>query len=542
MSTSALDTSTGTDPTSAEPPRALPPVLGKLVSGTFWMALRTPLQAVLAFWSIPLLIGAFGEGRYAAYTFAWGFGFFQFLLEFGMSSALQRQVTDRWTRGDRSGVDRSISCGIAFYAVMALVQAAALLAVAYLALPETEFAGRPYRLIVQLLWLQALTAPCYGMTVVVSSVLQAARRYEVIPRFELLIVALRFGVLAGGIASGASLIAIVASQTVVQVALGLGPATWVMIRELGYVPRLARVKLSDFRALAGISASMFMIQLSVVLADKIDTTVLGFVLDNPEEAVAAYGVVSKPFLQVRQMGWMLAFFVMPAVTSLAAAGDRAGIDRVKYDGARLHAAAVLPVGLLAAVYAAPFLELWVGDVFAGRIPELARLLRLFLIATVPLLVSVHVQMATGLGKVRVVAIAALVGALINFPLSYVLTLRLGVSGVIWGTVLTTLVSNWLVPGAYTFRLLEMSLGTYLRRTLLAPMVGGAALLATSWALNASGFSADPRGGALFARMLPMVIHLSVGLLAFAAGYLAVPTGRADLLLLLAKFRRRGEAS
>src|SRR5690606_31663007 len=110
--------------------------------------------------------------------------------------------------------------------------------------------------------------------------------------------------------------------------------------------------------LAQISFYMFLIHLSVVLADKIDTTVLGFVLKDPARAVAAYTAVSSPFLQLRQMGWTLAYFVMPAVASLAAAGDRDGLDRVTYDGARLHTAAVLPVGLLAFLHAGPFLELW----------------------------------------------------------------------------------------------------------------------------------------------------------------------------------------
>ena len=145
-----------------------------------------------------------------------------------------------------------------------------------------------------------------------------------------------------------------------------------MVRELGYVPRPVRVRLGDFGVLAKISFYMFLIQLSVVLADKIDTTVLGFALTDPEEAVAAYAVVSKPFLQLRQMGWMLCYLVMPAVASLVAADDRAALDRVKYDGARLHTAAVLPVGLLAALYAGPFLELWIGAQFPGRVPELAR--------------------------------------------------------------------------------------------------------------------------------------------------------------------------
>src|SRR5881227_2927342 len=111
------------------PKKPLPPVLGRLLRGSIWLAIRTPLQVVFAFWSIPLTIHAIGD-LYGAYGFAWGFGFLQMLLEFGMSSALQRQVAETWTRGDRRGVDRAIACGMNFYAAMAVVQAAALLAIA----------------------------------------------------------------------------------------------------------------------------------------------------------------------------------------------------------------------------------------------------------------------------------------------------------------------------------------------------------------------------------------------------------------------------
>lgn len=518
--------------------RPLPPVMARLLSGSFWLALRTPLQAIFAFWSIPLMVGTFGRDLFGAYGFAWGFGFTQFLLEFGMSSALQRQVSDCWTRGDREGVDRAIACGTSFYAFMALAQIGVLLGVAYFALPQTDFSGQPYRFIVQLLWLQALTAPFYGISVLASSVLQAARRYDYLPRFELAIVVLRFAVLWAGVHVGASFLAIIAAQLAVQIVLSIGPAFWVMVRELNYIPKLRKVRLADFRSLMQISFYLFLIQLSIVLADKIDTTVLGFALANPEKAIAEYSVVSKPFAQIRQMGWTLAFLVMPAVASLVAAKDHAGLDRIKYDGARLHIALILPVGFLAWIYAGPFLELWIGRDFPGQIPHLSYLLRLFLIATVPLILSVHTQMAIGIGRVAVIGLAALIGALVNVVLSYVLTLRLGVSGVIWGTVLTTMFSNLLVPGAYAFRILGVRVAPLLQRTLTAPVAGGLALLLATWGLRAF-WSAEPAVGTdPLSRSIPLVIHLSIGCLAYAAGYLAVPVGRGDLATLLHKLRLR----
>ena len=77
--------------TAGSSARALPPVLGRLLSGTFWLALRVPIQVVLALWTTRLVLQAIGPGFSGAYKFAWGFGFFQMLFEFGISSALQRR-------------------------------------------------------------------------------------------------------------------------------------------------------------------------------------------------------------------------------------------------------------------------------------------------------------------------------------------------------------------------------------------------------------------------------------------------------------------
>ena len=508
----------------------LPPVLGRLFDGTLWLALRTPLQVVTSLWTVRLTLEAIGP-RSGAYGFAWNFGFFQMLFEFGMSSALQRQVSERWTKGDRSGVDRAIACGMTFYAAMALVQMAALLGVAYGALPFTEFTGEAYGLIVKLLWLQVLTAPFYGLSVVLSSVLQAARRYDFIPRLEVAVILIRFAILWYGVKAEVDFFTIVVAQTVAQIGLVIVPALWVMVRELGYIPHFTGARRDDYRALIHISFYMFLIQLSVVLADRVDTTILGFASDEPLRANEIYYVISKPFLMLRQTGWTLAYMVMPAVASLVAARDEPALDRIKYDATRLHLAAILPTALLAAAYAGPFLTLWVGDTLTGfrDAKAIAPLLRLFLVATIPLILSVPVQAAFGMNKIKVVALAALGGALVNLPLSYGLTRVLGVSGVIWGTVLTTLFSNLLIPGVYVFRVLGIRPRTFLRRTISAPLCGALALLAAAAAANAVfPLHPSPQGGMSPSRWAPLAFHLTFCCLAYAAGYLASPVGRADL--------------
>src|SRR5262249_48588687 len=147
---------------------------------------------------------------------------------------------------------------------------------------------------------------------------------------------------------------------------------------------------------------------------------------------------------------------------------------------------------------------------------------------------VPVQMSIGLNKIKVIGIAALAGSLFNLPISCLLTARLGVAGVIWGTILTTLFSNLLVPGIFVFHVLEIDPRTYLRRTLMAPLVGGAALIVMTWSLQLI----MPHPGASVASWplaVSLILQLSIGMIAYVTGYLLVPNGRGDFRDLVGKF-------
>jgi O-antigen/teichoic acid export membrane protein len=160
-----------------------------------------------------------------------------------------------------------------------------------------------------------------------------------------------------------------------------------------------------------------------------------------------------------------------------------------------------------------------------------------LVAALPLVLSVLVQASIGIGHVWPIAIAAFAGSLVNLPLSFVLTRYLGVSGVIWGTVLTTLVSNGLAPGIYVFRRLELRPAQFLSRSLAAPLVASAALIAAALFAR-SRFSADPVGPSLLERFGPLAIHVGICCLIYLLAYAATSVGRRDVAALLARLGPR----
>src|SRR5262249_33394760 len=139
---------------------------------------------------------------------------------------------------------------------------------------------------------------------------------------------------------------------------------------------------------------------------------------------------------------------------------------------------------------------------------------------------------------KVIALAALAGSVINLPISCYLTSRIGVAGVIWGTVLTTFFSNLLVPGIYVFRVLEIDPRTFLKRTLSPPLAGAAALILATWLTRQFVPPMWP-GDTLWIRAFPLLIHLTVGTLGYAVGYLLIPSGRGDLSELWSKLKWRG---
>jgi hypothetical protein len=83
--------------------------------------------------------------------------------------------------------------------------------------------------------------------------------------------------------------------------------------------------------------------------------------------------------------------------------------------------------------------------------------------------------------------------------------------------------------------LEIEPGTYLRRTLGPPLAGAALLVAVTWICRLA-FPLTLGGPTILVRSLPLLGHLSVGCLAYGAGYLLVPTGRGDVAALARKLR------
>jgi O-antigen/teichoic acid export membrane protein len=197
----------------------------------------------------------------------------------------------------------------------------------------------------------------------------------------------------------------------------------------------------------------------------------------------------------------------PAVSALQARGDDLGIRSVLIDSTRYVLWLILPVQLGLLLLGRPFLFLWMGEEYAAL--SYPTLVILTLPLALALAQSVPVRILYGIGQLRWFSRAVIVEAVANLLLSVLLVRHYGIEGVALGTALPNTLLSCAV-GWYVCRKLGVGLGTYLRRSFLAPCA--AALLPAGFWLAAWCW-APP------ANWLSLLATLAMGL----AGYVVVAT-------------------
>lgn len=196
-------------------------------------------------------------------------------------------------------------------------------------------------------------------------------------------------------------------------------------------PALRCVELATGVQLVRTGFLFFLLQLSMAAAFTSDTLVVAHIVGP--EAVASYGVTSRLFLIPSGVIGIMLMPLWPAYGEAVARGDMAWVRSTLRRSLRIGLSIIVPAAILLVALGDPIINIWVGS--AVRPPFL--LILGFGIWITLSAVGVAVAMVlNGAGEIRLQAVAAVAMATANLPLSIWLTARIGVPGVIWGTVLT----------------------------------------------------------------------------------------------------------
>lgn len=207
-------------------------------------------------------------------------------------------------------------------------------------------------------------------------------------------------------------------------------------------PRLDYISRDAASRLLHLGFLFFIMQIAGAVGYQTDNLIIAQVLGAA--AVAQYAV---PFRLFAVIPAILSMLIAPLWPAYAEASSRGDVDWIKATLKRsmlLGLAVVIPANLLLVGLARPIIRLWVGSQI---VPSFLLLTGL---ATWSILSGVSGPLAmflNGIGFIRVQAICSVLMAVSNIGLSIYLTRRIGISGVIYGSISSTVLFT-LIPYFY----------------------------------------------------------------------------------------------
>lgn len=443
----------------------------RLVRNTVANAVGSGTVAVLAVVMTPFFLRRLGPAEYGIWLLALSLTFsngYLGLADLGLQQAGVRLIAEARSRRDLEIVNELVSTMMGMFLGLGLVLAAVVFASAGWLVtvfeidPALEATARVVFLLVGLQILFDLPAAA------LMSLIEGAQEYSMLRLLDvggrvlwsvLVVVALVSG--RGVVSMGA--LALVVAAVVLGVAFVLARRIEPGLRLRPWTARAAVA-----RRVLGQGSSLLVLRVTSIVYRQMDRAIIGVMLGAV--AVARYEVVYKIHATAALMLSIAPSAVMPAAAFLGATSDDEQLKALYLRGTRYAVALCTPVSLAALLYAGPLIRTWVGDEYV----DLTGATRLFLLY--PVLVAVHVvgvTMLVGLGRMREMLYLSPAAVLFNLVLSLVLVPRLGLIGVVWGT-LAGYVVLWVPYLRLMLRSFHLAFREWLRLTLL-PNLPGAAL-------------------------------------------------------------------
>ncbi len=212
------------------------------------------------------------------------------------------------------------------------------------------------------------------------------------------------------------------------------------------VPRISMVSREATRTVMATGGLFFVLQIAGAVAYQSDSLIVAQILGAA--AVTDYSVPMKLFLIVPTLMGLILAPLWPAYGEAAARGDMDWVRVTLRRSLRLVYLIALPALLALALLAKWILNWWVGDAVH---PSDALIIGGAVWAFLACLGGALAMFLNGVGILRFQALCATLMMIANIGLSIFLTQRIGVAGVVWGSVVSWTVFVLIPIGVYVRR-------------------------------------------------------------------------------------------
>ena len=290
-----------------------------------------------------------------------------------------------------------------------------------------------------------------------------------------------------------------------SLATGVGANVLSLVLCLRHAPGMslspAQFRWGMIREISTFSLWFFLIQVSLLIATRVDTIIINGVL--PLAAVAVYTVAIRVAEKASALCRQLTNALTPVIAELRGAGEESNIRAVFLKGSMLSVALSAPILVGLAWLAEDLCVAWMGEDFRGAgLP-----CQLLGAALVGLVHGNTENILSMTGHQKHLALATLGGQALNLALTLALIKPLGLAGVALAAVLAQAAVQLLAIQPKAGQIQRVSMAEFYWRTLWPSAPGSLACVGAIWGLP---------------RLLPPTSLWSVAVLLAAGGVAFVP--------------------
>jgi O-antigen/teichoic acid export membrane protein len=498
--------------------------LWNLITGTVTRYALLFVNIAIGIFLMPFTMHHLGKAQYGLWMLVTSMTGYLQLLDLGYGNGLVRQVTQADARGDEEGMNAALSTFLFVYLGIGAVAFGAVVILASFALPRFPNLSpeevRTARLV--LLIVGARAAIAFPMSVF-GSITTARQRFALTGSIAIVVALVQGAATYLLLRAGYGLVPLVSVTTLFAIASygAYIAAALLTFPGLRLSPR--RFSVAQAREVTSFSLYLFLISLAIQFGYNIDNLIIAAFAGT--SAVAVYAIAFRLADYQRQLCNQFNGLLFPVVVRFSAADEVDSLRATLVDGTRIAFGLITGVTLCLVTFADRLVAVWMGPGFSDSLPALYVLAAAgtVLVAAGPL-----GNLLLARGRHRVVAFSCLGEAVLNLVLSIWLVRRYGIVGAAVGTAVSVTISNVLVQMPAACRLLDMPIGTFLRRISAPALIALAPGVAAAWLLRTT---ASP------STFVDIVIAGAIVGVVYVAAFIGLGLDRVDRLRYFGRMRR-----
>ena len=457
---------------------------------------------------MPFIIHSLGDKMYGLWIFVGTFLGYYGLMDFGLSSAIQRFLSRSIGVSNNEEANKVINTSLCIFTILGFVTLIFSFIIAFISplLIKNITDVALFRKIILILGLNfAIGFPLR----VFSGILTANLRYDLNTGLELIKLVFRTILIIVLLKAGHGIMALTLITFFADISGYI--ARYFVVRHLYKYIVFSRVLIdkSLIKPLFGYSIYTFISDIADLFRFNLDNLVITIFIGL--NSVTLYSIASSLVRRFIDFAFSAIGMFTPIFSQYEARGDYDSIREKFIFTTKISSYLSILIGGIIIMFGKPFIQRWVGEQYLDAYP----ILIVLIIPTIFALMQIPtVQLLFGISKHKFFALSNSLEGVANLVLSIVLVRRYGLMGVALGTAIPMVIIKLFVQPVYTCRIIKLDIRKYYFEVLATALFKASTVLLVFWFLIKSFIFPDYFNLAVFIVMAILLFVVYIFYLGF----------------------------